>query len=636
YGKLSPMFFTKNFQTLVSYQTNNIGADITRDFSHFSISAFRFGRSSEGKKDWLSTAAASPPPFDKKRWLDNQAHAVSANALFKDKNDFEFKVNASYINNYTKRDGGDVTTYLLPEGNTTIENQIHNNSRDESLEASFEIEQNKDKSFLKEKLTFKKEWDRGSAFLTEDDAPQSQRLRNPFTDFKNDFEIIFPWGEQLVTFDSNIRYNESPQELSLRPGVFTDILSPDDPVDKMEQKLFDKKFIANHSVDWTKRFGNFSLSLRPGIDFKMQDMDSQIFLDGNLHPDSDFQNDVKWQEISTYVRTRLSYRTDNIRMMLRLPFEFTDYKIEDRLQNDKQSKSPFTLNPGMWGQYDFWDYWKANLSLNYNKNYGPLNEMYSGYLLSNYRNLGRNDVPLMEASSQSASFGFEYRNPITTWFARINYRYSGGKNYQIFNTITQPNGATRVEALDQINKTNSNSIGISISRLISPIKTTFKIGSDYSHSNSEMLFNSELLKNTTDSWKNSLNLSGDFVDWMTVEYDGSVNLSSTENQLQDNRKIWSQNHQLGLFFYFLDNHTVSFSGEWMQSKMEEDSWSDFFGDFMYRFTLSEKRKVDFELSVINVFNKDTYRNLSVGNYTIAESYYTLRPRQFMVKVRFPL
>src|SRR5699024_358470 len=158
-------------------------------------------------------------------------------------------VNASYINNYTKRDGGDVTTYLLPEGNTTIANQIHNNSRDESLEASFEIELNKDKSILKEKLTLKKEWNRGSALLTEDDAQQSQRLRNPFTDFKNDFEIIFPWGEQLVTFDSNIRYNASPHELSLRPGVFTDILSPDNPVDKLDQKLFDKKFIANHSID---------------------------------------------------------------------------------------------------------------------------------------------------------------------------------------------------------------------------------------------------------------------------------------------------------------------------------------------------------------------------------------------------
>lgn len=636
FGKLSPMFFTKNFQTLVTYQTNNIGTDITRDFSRFSIAAFRFGRSGAGKKDWLSTASASAPPFSKNRWLDNQAHAVSANALFKNKNDFEFKVNASYINNYTKREGGDVTTYLLPEGNTTIENQIHNNSRDESLDVSVTIEQNKDKNFLKESLSFKKEWDRGSAFITENDSPQNQKLSNPFMDFKNDFEIIFPWGEQLVTFDSNISYNESPQELQISPGVFSEILSPDNSIDQVEQELFDKKLTANHSLDWTKRFGNLSLSLQPGVDFKLQNMESKILLDGNLHPDNDFQNDMKWQEVSTYVRAGLNYRTDDFRVFLRLPFDVTHYEIEDRNQNEKQRKTPFTINPMMWSEYKFWDYWKTNISLNYNKNYGPLNEMYSGYLLSHYRNLARNDVPLMESASQTGSVGLEYRNPITTWFARLTYRYSGAKNDQIFNTITQPNGAIVVEALDQTNRTNSNSLGFSVSRLISPLKTTFKIGSDYAHRNSDMLFNSELMKNTTDTWQNSINLSGDFVDWMTAEYDASINLSQTDNKIQNTRKVWSQNHKLGLFFYFLDNHTLSLSGEWVQSKLEEDSWDDFFGDILYRFTLSEKRKIDFEFSVINVFNKDKYRNLSVGNYTIAESYYTLRPRQFMVKVRFPL
>src|SRR5699024_5204025 len=277
-----------------------------------------------------------------------------------------------------------------------------------------------------------------------------------------------------------------------------------------------------------------------------------------------------------------------------------------------------------------------SISLNYNKNYGPLNEMYNGYLLSNYRNLARHDVPLMRRASQSASVGLEYRNPITTWFARLRFSYSGSKNDQMYNTITQPNGATLIETIDLTNKTGSNSAGVSVSKLISPLKTTFKISSDYIHSNSDMLFNSELLKNTTDIWENSLNLSGDFVDWMTTEYDGGISLSSTNNKLQDTRKVWSQNHKLGLYFYFLENHTLNFSGEWVQSKLEEDSWSDFFGDILYRFTLSEKRKIDFEFSVVNIFNKDTYRNLSVGDYTIAESYYILRPRQFMVKVRFPL
>lgn len=636
FGKMSPMFFTKKFQTLVSYQTNNIGTNITQDFSKFSFAAFRFGRNAEDKKDWLSTASASPPPFSSKRWLDNQAHAISANALFKNEKKIEFKVNASYINNLTKQKGGDFTTYFLPEGETSIENHLQSNSRDESLETSFSVEQNKDQNFLKEKLSFKKEWDRGSAFVNENNSGQHQQLKNPFTDFSNDFEMIFPIGKQLITFDSNIQYNETPQHLTLKPGVFTDILAENENINQVEQQLFDKKFIANHSVDLTKKFGNISLSLQPGIDFKSQNMDSDILLDEISHSNSDFKNDMKWQEISTYVRTGLTYRTDDFRVFLRVPFEFNNYKIEDKIRQEKQTENPFIVNPMMWTEYKFWDYWKITGNARYNKSHGPLDEMYSGYLLSHYRNLARNNVPLMETATQSAGIGFEYRNPINTWFARVGYNYSGGKNDHIFNMITQPNGSTLVEALALTNKNSGNSVSASVSKLISPLKTTFKLSSNYAHNNRDMLLNNDLLKNTTDTWNNTLNLSGDFVDWMTVEYDAKINLSKTKNQIQNNRKVWSQNHKMGLFFYFLKNHTLSFSGEWVQSKLENDSWDDFFGDVLYRFTLSEKRKIDFEFSVINVFDKDTYRNLSVGDYTISESYYQLRPRQFMVKVRFPL
>jgi len=636
FGKLSPMFFTKNFQTLVTYQTNNNGTDVTRDFSRFSFSAFRFGRGSSGKKSWLSTASVSPPPFSSKRWLDNQAHAVSTNVLFKNKKEFEFKINASYINNLTKREGGDITTYFLPEGETTIENLTENNFRDESLEVSLSIEQNKEKNFFKENLSFKKEWDRGSAFVSENHAPQHHLLNKPFTDLKNDFEIIFPVGKNLLTFDSNIQYNETPQDLNIRPVVFTDILSPEEDVDKVEQKVFHKQLLAHHSIDFTKRFGKVNINIQPGIDFKLQNMDSEILLNEISHADSDFKNDMKWQEFSTYIRTGLNYQSEDFRIFLRVPFEFNNYVIEDRIRNEKQKENPFTINPFMWTEYKFWDYWKINGNVRYSKTYGPLDEMYSGFLLSNYRNLARNHIPLMASATHSGSIGLEYRDPISTWFARLNYSYNGAKNDQIYNMILQENGATLVEALDKTNKTSSNSFGASVSKLISPIKTTFKLGSNYSHSNRDILLNSELMKNTTDSWQNSLNLSADFVEWMTIEYDVNMGLSKTSNAIQNNRKVYSQNHKLGLFFYFLENHTLNFSGEWVQSKLETDSWDDFFGDILYRFTLSEKRKIDFEFSVVNVFNKDTYRNLSVGDYTIAESFYRLRPRQFMVKVRFPL
>lgn len=636
FGKLTPMFFTKKFQTMVTYQTNNIGVDITSDFSSFSRGAFRFGFSSSGKTNWLNTAGVSTPPFSEKRWLDNQGHAISANTLFKNKKDYEFKIDVSYINNLTRQKGGNLTTYMLPEGDVIIDNMTSRDKRDESMEVAFSIEQNKDKNYLKEKISFSKQWDRASAFLTENGDPQRHQLQTPFTDFKNDFEIIFPIGKQLLTLDSNIGYNESPQELRITPGVFTDILNPDEEVEWIEQDVQHKVFYANHSVDFTKRLGDFSISFRPGIDFKTQDMDSQLYLENQKHPNTDFENQMKWQELTSYIRTRISYRTDKTRLMFSIPFDLTQYKIEDKLNQDTQTKTPFTINPFFWGEYEFVEYWKVNGNANYNRRYGPLTQMYSGFLLSNYRNLARYDVPLMESTSSNASVGLQYRNPINSWFGRINYSHTEGKNDQIFNTITQPDGSTLVEAINQTNKTASNSVSGSISRLIDPIKTTFKLNSSFSHSNRDMLLNSELMKNTTDSWNHGFGLNGDFVDWMTLEYDGSLTMTTTKNSIQNSRKVTSQNHKVGLYFYFLKNHTLNLSGEWMKSDLEGNSWDEYFGDIMYRFTLSEKRKIDFEFSVINLFDSDVYRNLSVGDYTISETYYRLRPRQFFVKVRFPL
>src|SRR5690625_6887747 len=60
-------------------------------------------------------------------------------------------------------------------------------------------------------------------------------LHNPLSNISNNFERIFSLGKQLVTLNSNIGYNESPQELAITPGVFENILSNDQPIDRLER-----------------------------------------------------------------------------------------------------------------------------------------------------------------------------------------------------------------------------------------------------------------------------------------------------------------------------------------------------------------------------------------------------------------
>lgn len=637
YGKFSPMVFTNKFQSLVSYQTNNTGTNVKNDFTEFSISSFRYNQTTNNRKNWLGLANISSPPFSLKRWFDNESHALSANALFKNEKDYEFKVNASYINDYSKKNGGKRSTYKLPEGDLIIDNKTEQSSRDESLNAGFSIERNRNKDFIKEKFNFSKKWDRGTALIFENKNPQNQDLNTSYINIRNDFELITPlFSNQMVTFDSHVGYNESPQSLEISPGVFSEVLSSGDSISQVNQNLFHKRFYAKHSIDITKKINKFSLSMRPGIDFETQDMSSQILKNSIEKPKAKFRNNMTWRKLSGYFNLNINYKSDNLNAVLKLPFAIKRYEIIDKINEEKKAKNPFTVNPSFWTEYKFLNFWSISLNLRYHENFGPLNNIYSGYLLTDYRNLRRQNFSISKTQSKIVSFGVKYRNPISNWFAHLNLSHSSNKKNQILNSITQANGATVIESLNQTNKSNKNSVNLSISKTFSPIQTTFKLDSYYSNTKNNMLFNEELIKNTTNSWVNNLNLSSDFADWITAEYDGSISLSSIKNKIQNTQKIKQLNNKIGLYFYFLGDHTLNLSGEWMKSKLGKTSRSDLFGDIMYRFTLSEKRKIDIELSLINIFNTDTYQNLSVDNYTITESHFNLRQRQFLITLRFPL
>jgi len=635
YANIVPMVFVKNLQILASYQTNNTGEDLNSGFRRFSVRAFRFGQSSNRRQDWLSTAGVSAPSFSSKRWLDNTSHAGSINLLHKDKKEIEYSLKTSYHNDFRERQGGVRTTYTLPEGDFVIDDRTEQHTQAEKWEASLSIERNESSNFFRNQLDFSKQWDGAFARIIQNQEPQEHRLHNPFTNISNNFERIFSLGKQLVTLNSNIGYNESPQELAIMPGVFDNILTNDEPIDRLEQKVFHKRFFANHSLTLTKSLGKINFDIRPGFNYTTQSMDSHMILDDTPLSDRQYQNDMRWRQMTGFVHVNTRYRTDNLDVSLRMPMEWNRYEIEDKLNDTKTVKSPFTLNPSFWSRYKFASYWQTSVNASYSKNYGPIDNLYYGYLVSNFRSLNRRDVPISSSSRYSGTWGLEYRNPLTTWFGRINYRYSQSDNSQITSTKTLPDGSTVLDFIERKNTIDSHNFSGSASKLVSPISTTFTYNTSYAISESDMFLNDVFYKNKGKTWSNSLKLSSDITRWLTAEFTGSISQRTNKSALRNDTKITTQNHEFGLYVYPADGHTISLSGEWLQTKLSNQAREDFFGDFMYRFTFSEK-KIDVEFSVINIFNKDMYRDLSVGDYTLSESYFVLRPRQFLVTLRVPL
>src|SRR5699024_8662737 len=197
--------------------------------------------------------------------------------------------------------------------------------------------------------------------------------------------------------------------------------------------------------------GKINFDIRPGFNYTTQSMDSHMILDDTPLSNMEYQNDMRWRQMTGFLNVNTRYRTENLDVSLRMPLEWNRYEIEDKLNDTKTVESPFTLNPSFWTRYKFASYWQISINAAYSKNYGPVDNLYYGYLLSNFRSLNRRDVPISSSSRYSGIWSLEYRNPLTTWFGSINYRYSQSDNSQITSTKTLPDGSTVLDFIERKN-----------------------------------------------------------------------------------------------------------------------------------------------------------------------------------------
>lgn len=222
----SPMVFSKKHQMLTSYQTNNTGNDIAQQLTTLTIEDLmeQFEDNLE-KRDWLGIQKLSPPNFSKKRWLDNNSHLLTTNFLQKLKNDYELRLNLSYLNDYQKQKGLSKTRYFLPQDTIAFLETQDNQFYSSSLESSITIQRNTKNNYLKNTFQFHGFWDSQRGKILRNNDPIIQNLDNPYFKASNKFKIIFSIGKQLTTFNSFVGIEKTPQTLKVNPGQFEDVLN---------------------------------------------------------------------------------------------------------------------------------------------------------------------------------------------------------------------------------------------------------------------------------------------------------------------------------------------------------------------------------------------------------------------------
>lgn len=652
--KLTPMFFGQKSQWVVNYKTNNMGEQVENEGN-----ILAFGNRFEGKRinasqnDWLNVENADTPNLPVKRYLMNNVHYLSANYLtnIDKKKEWELKANANYTNNAVERESYSQTDYF--GGASTIIKTLNNFYTDKA-KGELIFTKNAKKGFFKNTTSFSQYWNADRGIVDRTDAKTgiqknaNEGVESPTTSFQNSLSTIIPWKEKMVNLLSYVSYQTDRQTLEVSPSSYLDIpgFKPVPNTEFATQSLRLKTFEANHSANIGFSAKGWTFTPEVGFNFKSTGLMSDLLnvkAIPSTNPDikdpkpEAYSNDLNYTIATPYGSLGINYKSESWMIYANLPVNSNNIKADDPLRLVSKSVNKVTFEPNIFAQYSFASFWKASVNANINNNFGEINTAYSGFLMTSPEGIRAMDVnnPIPQNNNKSAGTRIEYRNPLNNLFFNVNYRYSDAKRNLISNPEINGGGYTIMKYKEQDNHVLNNGYSVEVGKYFPKFKTNASLSYSNNTTESDAFLNDKSYTNKNNGQSFGIKFNNTYFSWMSVDYNASLTRTkqTSVGELNSNATRTGFTHNLGVFFYPMESHTVGFNWDQVNTNAAGQKYHNGFYDVSYQFTWT-KKKIDFELKWMNIANKKVFETYDINTTNIEYTRYQLRPSQVMLSVKF--
>lgn len=655
--KLTPMFFGQKSQWVVNYKTNNMGEQVENEGNILAFgNRFEGRRINASQNDWLNVENADTPNLPVKRYLMNSVHYVSANYLtnIDKKKEWELKANANYTNNAVERESYSQTNYFATtdEPASLVTQNTLNNFYTDKAKGELIFTKNAKKGFFKNTTSFSQYWnaDRGTVDRKVNSVVNStlhgeESVESPTTSFQNSLSTIVPWKEKMINVLSYVSYQTDRQTLDITPGSYLTVpgFNPGTYAETVRQNLRLKTFEANHSANIGFSTKGWTFTPEVGFNFKSTNLNTALT---NLQEGTyfgygrDYYNDLKYTMATPYGSVGVNYKNDSWMLYANFPVNSNNIQAEDPFRNVSKAVNKVTFEPSIFAQYTFASFWKASVNSNINNNFGEINTAYSGFVMTSPNGINAMDAdnPIPQNNNKSAGTRLEYRNPLNNLFFNINYRYTDAKRNLISSPIRNNSGQLVMKYIEQENHALNNSYSAEVGKYFPKFKTNASVNYSNNTSKSDAYQNKEAYTSRNNSQAYGFKFNNTYFSWMSIDY--NFNISRTKQisrsvvaELNNENSRNGFTHNLGLFFYPLENHTVGFNWDQVNTSAAGQKYNNGFYDLSYQFTWS-KKKIDFELKWMNIANKRVFETYNINPQSIAFTRIQLRPSQVMFTVKF--
>ena len=620
---------TPKKQSFSIFKNNNVGMDLLPDTKELNIDQLTNASPQLAylKNSQLLTSVAelSRPPIQQKYLTFNQSHFLTSKHLWGVGKKYDLVLNLEYLKDKQNNQGQTESRYFLGKDTLVVVEKKNNIARLNQLEGSLSLVSNQPKYYFSNKFSVKSSWKNTEGILFNQSSNISQTLlqNSPFDTqwFSDDFKLLKKTKENNVF---EIRawgyFIKAPQTLSI---------SNDKTI--VEQNITTEKglFDAYLSFVTNKKLG---INIKLGITYSNQKLYSKLdgftaktlITDGTLLVQNQTINYVK-----LYGEMGYSLSKENIKLEAKLPLSFLYW------QNPQ--KQQLFFEPKISTTFIFSSQWNTSVRYDFSNYIPEINEVYTGYLLNDYRTITQNNGVLPTIQKHTVNGDMRFRDLIHFWLGSIGINYQ--KGYQ--NLLKgQNNEGIYIKQVNLLSDNTTESLisFAQISKYWHGIKTKITLnGTNENRQLNRLLTNNQLAQIKTQSQTLTANITASPKPWIQTQIE--LKLVQNKNKIErNNGNTENKFKQVDLLFKINanPNKQLTFGFEASNNQITDDrniTQSYIFIDASTRYKFKNSNWV-LALNLQNITNESSFRFFSFSENSYLLSTFQIRPRQLVLNANF--
>ena len=636
---LNAMMFKDSYKAINYLAGNNTGYDVQQDLLSHNQATYNQQIDNALPATILSLGAVNTPQLAENRYLFDQSGVLNANNLINLKNNVQLRVNAYYVHDTQKQDYSQQTTVFLPGDTVKYKETEHNRSIPDILHTQFTLNINRGNYYLNDALLMDDKNITNYSALKADSSAVNQAFKDNTLNFSNEFNLIKSLkSNNIIQAYSYVSHSAEPENLTIGPGYNAAIFNNNIPYSQLLQNVNVPSWYTNNYFSFKIPSNFITQSFRTGFSVQSQTLTSNLNVvqsnnNTNLESDSAL-NHVNWMRKKFYAEAAYDLPGDKLKANLTLPLTLQQINYSDSTYALNKNLTRLYFNPQFRAKYQVGAEDYVNLLYSYSNQIGNIENVYPGYILTDYRTLYANNAGLTEQQIQQAGGGFSYRKALTLFFWSINALYTRTEANNIASSVITNNIQEGI-VLPFANSTDSWILKGTISKYSFALRTTFSGAITWQNTSSVQIQNNALLPFNTTSEIVNVNADTKVTDDVNFSYKATLTQTGSHSPVEASAfQVDQLTQQASLNYEPADYVQFNLSGEhYFTYQQGNPDLKYFFADASVKFRVI-KWKTDLELTAVNFLNVKTYNALYLSANTLTASSYSLPGRIVLLKVMF--